>query len=130
MTSTPKALDQQRARRKANVAAGLTFDGRPRKNYLWPELDGLPPLQRMNERIRICTLRRRRSGDQGGISFVLEAKPVNPAAWREENKILRAQIDLVAEGIAEVFCELPYKVQARCVVLAENLSKIRKGIRI
>lgn len=129
MTSTPKALNQQRARRRANLAAGLTFDGRPRRNYRWPELDGLPRRERMNERIRIAKLRGTRAVKNGGLGFVLEKRPKNHAAWKLENKILRAQIDQAAAAIAEIYLELPAKAQAACQRLANNLGGIRKGLQ-
>ena len=129
MTSTPQALKKQRDQRRANIAAGLTWDGQPRKNYLWPELDGLPPLQRMNERIRLTKLRSCRAKKNGGLGFVLEKRPANHAQWQLENKILCAQIDSAAEAIAEVFFDLPSKAQARCLTLAESLATIRRGLR-
>jgi hypothetical protein len=128
MTNTPKALAAQRNKRRALVAAGLTTYGTPRRNYQWPELDGLTGRVRMNERIRLTKLRSERSKKNCGIAFVLEKKPVNHAQWREETKILLALIDSVAAGISEVFAELPPKAKVACVELGNNLARIRRGL--
>ena len=129
MTSTPTALKKQREQRSANIAAGLTWDGRPRKNYLWPELDGLPRRERMNERIRLTKLRNERARRNGGLGFVLDKKPSNHSAWKVERIILRAQIEAAAGSIAEVFFNLPPKAQVACLELAGTLSQIQKGLR-
>lgn len=126
MTNTPKALAAQRARYRANVAKGLTVYGTPRKNYRWPELDGLSPIKRRNERIRICTLRARRAKKSGG--FIFEARKRTPAEWRIENMILKAQIEDAAAGIAAIFHELPPKVKVRCLALAESLVRIKRRL--
>jgi hypothetical protein len=128
MTNTPEAIAAQRAKRRANIAAGLTWDGRPRQNYQWPELDGLPRRERMNERIRLTNLRKHRARKNGGVGFVLEKRPARTAAWKTESKILRAQIESAAASLSEIFHELPPKAKARCLALADSLAQIRRGL--
>ena len=98
MTSTPKALQQQRDRRLAFVRAGKTVYGTERKNYQWPELAGLTGLERMNERLRICT---------------------------QQKRTLLKDIDAAAAAIAEVFPLVPEPVQTKQLKLSGTLARLR-----
>lgn len=126
MTRTPKAVELQRARRKAFVAAGLTVYGTRRKNYQWPELDDLSKTERMNERIRISTLRSRRALKNGGLALAMSPKNhYRPAAWKLFNRIFKAEIDAAAADMGRLYEYLDPVAQSRCVQLSHSLSKLR-----
>lgn len=72
-TEAEKKLIRQRITRRDNLAAGLRFDGKPRQNYRWPELDGLTGRERMIKRIVIWQRRRRAEKKQTALD----------RAWRE-----------------------------------------------
>ena len=124
MTSTPRALELQRNRRNAFVARGLTIYGTPRKNYRWPQLDGLPPRQRMNERIRICTMRARR--ENKAMAIESGSRPKRMSRWQFENKVLRAEIETVVSEIAAVFDDLSPRAKAACIAISITLGSIKR----
>jgi hypothetical protein len=89
-TEAEKKIVRQRIYRQERMQRGLTHDGHPRRNYTWPELDGLAPHDRMNERIR----RWRRNRDRQ-----LKLTPLG-IAWRK----LRSTIS-VGVHISDVWNE-------------------------
>lgn len=100
-TTTKKALEDQKAMRKARVDAGLTIYGTARKNYLWPELDGLDPQARMNARIRICTRRYRL------------IKSIPP------------QVEQFASLISELYPDLSGDAKSKCMKLLKVLTRLK-----
>ncbi len=96
-------MDDQRAMRKARVDAGLTVYGTARKNYLWPELDGLDPQARMNARIKICTRRYR----------LIKSIP--------------KLVDEFARLLGDIYGELPEHAKIRCMGLSKVLHELKQA---